>query len=160
MLETFYATAAQLCFALLGLWWVVVQFKYEGFVRDAVRRRTAYNISLYFVLPGAMSLFSLLATELTVLWRIAFTVAAALGALESIVLLTQGGAAALPGGFARAGRWIAVLLYLLIAVLAIVPDLARGAGFEPQLVEGILLSLLVFLGVQFAWTFFVEDTTA
>jgi hypothetical protein len=155
MLDTFYSTSAQICFALLGLWWVVVQFKYDEFMRDAARRRTAFNISLYFVLPGAMSLLSLLASEVTILWRIAFAIAGALGALETFFMLR--GATANEPAAARPARFAALVLYLVIVLLALAPDLARSAGLAPQLVEGILLALLVFLGVQFAWMFFVEN---
>ncbi len=156
MLETFYATSAQICFALLGLWWVVVQFKYDSFMRDAARRRTAYNISLYFILPGAMSLFSLLATEVTFLWQVAFVSAGVLGIVETIMLL-RGGALANQSTFARGARYAALLIYLLIVVFAFAPGILRALGITPLLVEGTLLALLVFLGAQFAWTFFAES---
>lgn len=155
MLETFYATSAQICFALLGLWWVVVQFKYDAFMRDASRRRTAYNISLYFVLPGAMSLFSLLASEVTVLWRIAFAVAGAIGAVETVQMMRQPPSAGSPA-FARPARWLALIVYILIVIFAAAPEILRMFGITPLLVEAILLSLLIFLGVQFAWVFFAE----
>lgn len=155
MLETFYATAAQISFALLGLWWVVVQFKYDDLMRHPQRRRTAYNISLFFVLPGAMSLFSLLATEATVLWRVGFGLAGAIGALETLTMLfdTEGGGVP---SFARPARWLTLIVYVLIVVFAAVPEILRDMGITPILVEAILLSFLVFLGVQFAWVFFAQ----
>lgn len=155
MLETFYATSAQICFALLGLWWVVVQFKYDLFMRDPARRRTAYNISLYFVLPGAMSLLSLLATEITILWRVAFFAAAAVGVFETARILF-GKTGAHGPGFGRGANLGALVIYILIAFFALVPELLRAFGITPLLVEAALLSLLLFLGVHLAWTFFME----
>ena len=61
MLDSFYSTAAQLSFVLLGLWWVVVQFKFDRWRHDPARRRMAYDISSFFLLPGLMSLTSLAA---------------------------------------------------------------------------------------------------
>ncbi len=155
MFDTFYATGAQICFALLGLWWVVVQFKYDEFMRDPQRRRTAYNISLYFVLPGIMSLFSLLADEITLIWRAAFVAAGVLGIIEMVMMVRGGTNVGSP--MARSARWGALLLYILIVFFALVPETARSVGIPPQLVEGTLLGLLVFLGVQMAWLFFIED---
>ena len=37
MLQTFYSTTAQVSFTLLGLWWVVVQFKFDAWADDHVR---------------------------------------------------------------------------------------------------------------------------
>jgi hypothetical protein len=158
MLDTFYATSAQVCFALLGLWWVVVQFKYDAFMRDPQRRRTAYNISLYFVLPGAMSLLSLLATEVTILWRVAFFMASALGVFETLAMLRRK-AAGVELAFARGARLGALVIYFFMALFALVPDLLRALGITPLLVEAVLLSLLIFLGIQFAWMFFAEIKT-
>ncbi|HZQ09811.1 MAG TPA: hypothetical protein VFD70_24755 [Anaerolineae bacterium] len=159
MFETFYATVAQVCFALLGLWWVVLQFKYAEFMRDDQHRRTAYSISLYFVLPGAMSLLSLLSTDVTILWRIAFMIAGALGALETLTMVVAGSEP--PGTRAtRLSRWLVLLIYFLIIVLAFSPDIPQTLGWNvpARLVEGILLSLLLFLGVHLAWVFF-SDTS-
>lgn len=155
MLDTFYSTGAQICFALLGLWWVVVQFKYDEFIRDPGRRRAAYNISLYFVLPGVMCLFSLLASELNILWRVAFILAGVIGLIETAMMLRARGQAPQPG-FAGAGRAAALALYVLIVLAAVFTDALKSVGITPLLVEAILLSLLVLLGVQLAWMFFVE----
>src|SRR5204863_450425 len=62
-LDGFYGAMAQVSFTLLGLWWVVVQFKYSDLMRDRRRRIQAYDTSLYFVLPGIMSLISQLASS-------------------------------------------------------------------------------------------------
>lgn len=155
MFDTFYATVAQVSFALLGLWWVVIQFKYADFREDTSLRRTAYNVSLYFVVPGIMSLFSLLATDVTLVWRLAFIIAGALGALETLLLILRN--ASIAGkGWARAARWAVMLLYLIIIFFAISPDILQSRGIPPRLVEGCLLSLVLVLGVQLAWDFFAD----
>lgn len=87
--EAFYQTMAQLCFTLLGLWWLVLQTKYSEWIGVRERRRRVTNISLYFLLPGAMSLLALLSTEVRFLWQIAFIVASALGAYETAALIHE-----------------------------------------------------------------------
>jgi hypothetical protein len=155
MFETFYATIAQISFALLGLWWVVIQIKYSDFIKDAAMRRTAYNISLYFVVPGIMSLLSLLSQDLTILWRSSFIVAGAIGALETVILILRGGA--LGGtGAARIARWAIVVLYLVIIFFAAFPEILQSRGIPPRLVEGVLLSLVAVLGAQLAWLYFAD----
>lgn len=155
MLETFYATSSSICFALLGLWWVVVQFKYDVFMLDPKRRRTAYNISLYFVLPGAMSLFALLAVEVTFIWQIAFTIAGVLGIIESIMLL-RAKALENQSALVRAARYAGVVIYFLIVIFALAPGMLRAVGITPLYVEGLLQTFIILLGIQFAWLFFAE----
>jgi hypothetical protein len=158
MLETFYSTTAQISFALLGLWWVVVQFKYQRLMDDPQWRRIAYDTSLYFLLPAIMSLISLLATEAKFLWRIGFGAAAFLGLVETILMIASS-----RSGFGRQRvfrivRWVVLPLYLFILIFAIRPELVStlGIGLQPILVEAILVSLLMFLGVSFAWFVFAE----
>ena len=158
MLETFYATGAQICFALLGLWWVVVQFKYDTLMRDPATRRTAYNISLYFVIPGAMYFLAVLSTDTPWVWQIAFVVGGVLGLIETVTQLRRNTPLAQTGS-ARAGQIAALALYLLILAFAIVPGVLREYGLVPRIVEGVLLTLLMLLGVQFAWMFFTEANT-
>jgi hypothetical protein len=158
MLDTFYSTVAQLCFALLGLWWVVVQFKHEEWMNRPGKRRMAYSISLYFILPGLMCLISLLAADAKILWRLGFGIAGALGAVESAYMIVRGDASAAPSGWLGLARWVVVLLYVLIVVLAIAPQLGQLVGLQALEVEGILVTLMVFLGVNFAWSSFATPT--
>jgi hypothetical protein len=157
MLETFYTTVASLCFALLGLWWVVVQFKHEQWMRDPARRRMAYDLSLYFILPGMMSLVSLLAADVKVLWRVGFAAAALLGAIETLAMIVTARPSA-SRSLGALARWVVLVLYALIAVIAVDPTLpaALGLGLKAIEVEGLLITLLLFLGVNLAWLFFTE----
>ncbi len=154
MIETFYATTAQICFALLGLWWVVVQFKYDLFMRDPVRRRTAYNISLYFILPGAMSLVAVLASAVPLFWQASFSIVGAVGLIEAIQLIRK--PLAVRSLFTRLSPPVSLVLYVLIIVFALVPGMLRALGVTPLHVEGILLGLIIVLGIQMAWNFFTQ----
>jgi hypothetical protein len=157
-LQAFYQTAAQLCFTLLGLWWLVLQTKYVEWIGDPRRRRMVTNISLYFLLPGAMSLLALLSPQAHLLWQAAFIVASGLGAFETLALLL--------GERAPAGSWLAVALrwsgavfYTAIAALALaslVPTLNAALRGSALTVSGILITLLIVSGVTLAWTYFIE----
>jgi hypothetical protein len=76
MAQELYATVAQASFSLLGLWWVLLQIRHDAWFADVAYRRSAYDISLYFLLPGMMGLGSLLAVGQPTIWRV---VIAALG---------------------------------------------------------------------------------
>ena len=156
MFETFYQSVAQLCFTLLGLWWIVLQTKYREWIGNTDRRRMATNISLYFLLPGSMSLLALLSTEAPILWRVAFAIAGFLGAIETALLLRH-----LQPNRGRLSllaivRWAGLALYLLIALIASVPTVTELLGVKPLLVAGTMLTLLIILGVSLAWSYFME----
>src|SRR5260221_11957293 len=75
VLETFYQTVAQLSFTLLGLWFLVLQTKYQEWIGSPADRRMGTSIALYFFVPGGMSLFALLSAPSLAVWRAAFAVA-------------------------------------------------------------------------------------
>jgi hypothetical protein len=160
VLQNFYSTMAQVSFTLLGLWWVVVQFKYSDFMRDRRRRIQAYDTSLYFVLPGIMSLVSLIAST-GVLWRITFTTAAVLGAVEAGFLLATTRKAQGSRLF-RTAKIVGMVLYILVALVAVVPPVTKRFGFHgPGIqVEGVFLALIIFLGVQSTWIQFAQGDHA
>ena len=161
--ETFYQTVAQLAFTLLGLWWLVLQTKYGEWIHHWARRRMATNITLYFLLPGSMSLLALLATNSRLLWQISFILAAFIGAVATVFFARA----------ARANQWrnpwsiriimlasgLGLALYMLIIVVALLPDVFRALGTTPLTVAGIAVTLLVVVGVTLAWTYFVEPFT-
>src|SRR5215211_5078157 len=142
MLTDFYVAFATVCFTLLGLWIIVVQTRHAEWRQSVIHRRRAYGVALHFSLPGLMSLLSLVDPASTTLWRISFAIVAAGGALA--LALVRGPA---PTGLA------AVVLYLLIALVAVVPGLVADIGVlaRPLRVEAALLTMLVFLGVNVAW---------
>ena len=158
--EVFYQTVAQLSFTLLGLWWLVLQTKYSEWIHDRPRQRMATNITLYFLLPGSMSLLALLATDSRLLWQVSFIIAAVIGAVTTILFLRD--ALKSPWRNPMSIRVISlasglgVALYILVIIVALAPDLFRAMGATPLTVAGIGVTLLVIVGVTLAWTYFVE----
>ncbi|MCC6176076.1 MAG: hypothetical protein IT305_12290 [Chloroflexi bacterium] len=61
-LNVVYGIMAGLSFTLLGLWWIACQ-AHMDWLAEPTGRRMAYVVSLHFVLPGAMSLLSLVAPD-------------------------------------------------------------------------------------------------
>ena len=160
MLTAFYQTAAQLCFTLLGLWWLVLQTKYREWIGDSERRRMATSVSLYFLLPGAMSLIALLGTDIPALWRTTFALASAIGAIETLLSAVRAGREK-ERRLAAAGQWLGFALYVVVVVVAVAvtpPGISLfGAALSPLLTAGLSLSLLVTLGVLLAWGYFLDQ---
>lgn len=150
----FYQTVAGFSFTLVGLWWAVVQFRHEEWMHHPAWRRLVYAVHLSFMVPGVMSLGAIAAGDLKIIWRLVFLLAS-LFAIVALITLTQLAHAA--GGrrdwFLAVGRWAVVLLYALIAVVAVDTSLVKliSPEIQPLQVEGLLLTLLVFLGTNVAW---------
>ena len=163
--ETFYQTTATISFTLLGLWWIALQAKYAEWIADPLRRRMISIITLYFLLPGSMSLLALLAIQNRLLWRIAFVIACMIGVFATGLLAADarkatGEAQENPTSWnwrvMRWSCWVGVVLYLLIAVIALGAPTLTAAGIEPLLVAGTCLTLIVILGLVLAWTYYLE----
>jgi hypothetical protein len=158
--DIFYSTFALAAFALLGLWWVVVAERRREWAALPYRRRQAYSVSLYFTLTGVMGLVSLISAEggHTAVWRLAFGIAAAIGALETVLSLVRARAEPLREGRVQGLLWLTVPLYLVVLAVAIHPSLASDIGLDlkPLETEAILVSLLFLLGVNYGWLLFME----
>jgi len=157
MLTDFYIAFGPVCFTLLGLWLIVVQTRHTEWRGVAAHRRRAYGVALHFSLPGLMSLLSLVNPTSMTLWRVSFAVVAASGAI--VLLLVRG---SLPGTIGRVAYLAAVTLYALIAVIAAAPSLVSDVGLSVRAlqVEAVLLTVLVFFGVNVAWLLLFEETPA
>jgi hypothetical protein len=155
VLKDFYLAFGTVCFTLLGLWIIVVQTRHAEWRRSAVHRRRSYGISLHFSLPGLMSLVALIDPFSSGLWRTAFAVIALGGAVTLVVV--RGPA---PSTLGLVGYCVAVLLYLVIGVLAVAPELLADLGIDaaPVRVEAVLLTLVVFLGANVAWLLVFDDS--
>ncbi|MGD0376320.1 MAG: hypothetical protein ABSB01_17270 [Streptosporangiaceae bacterium] len=155
MLTDFYTAFGTVCFTLLGLWMVVLQTRHAEWRGVAVQRRRAYGVALYFSLPGLMSLLSLVDSASTTLWRVSFAIVAAGGAI--VLVLLRG---SLPGWVGLAAYLAAVALYVLIAVVAVVPSVVADVGMSvrPLRVEAVLLTILVFFGANVALMLLFEET--
>ncbi len=154
MLKDFYLAFSAVCFTLLGLWLIVVQTRHDEWRRSALARRRAYGVALHFSLPGLMSLLALVDPESAVLWRTSFAIVAIGGA---VVLIVLRGAAV--GVFGLIAYVFAIAVYALIGLLAIAPRIVSGIGLDvsPVRVEAVLLTVLVFAGVNVAWLLLFEE---
>ena len=142
MLDAFYGAFSPACFALLGLWLVVVQMRAADLQASRELRRQAYAVALFFALPGMMGVLALVDAADPQYWRISFAVIA----LAGVVLLAA--VHGLPGsrGLRESASFLAVLLYLAIAGLAIFVG-----GAAALRTEAVLLTVLIFLGFNVAW---------
>ena len=157
--EAFYGAVSTASFTLLGLWLVVVQAR-PSWRFDPDRRRMAYVVSLHFLLPGAMSVLALAAPGQAVVWRVSFAVAGAIG-LVGVVLMIR--ALREDHDTPRIVRWLQLVVlpgYVLVTALAVSPGIvaAVGLALTPLQVEALILSLLLFFGVQSAWFLLLEPT--
>ncbi len=154
---TFYATTSAVSFTLLGFWWVVVQFRHDEMTQDPGRRRLAFVVSLHFILPGLMSLGALLTGDEPIVWRLTFGLAGVAG--MAAVVVASRGVKEPTGAIAAIGKaeWIALPLYAILTLVALRPDLVQPTiGLVPLQVEGVVMTLLVFFGIVFAWALFTE----
>ena len=148
-METFYATLASICFALVGLWWVVVQFKYDLFMTSPGGRLAAYAASMHFVAPGVISLVAVLTTDQLPIWRVGSVAGSVLGIVASI--------AALRGALLTESQRVAeVSLLTLFVVMAVLSFVGTPIlGLRPIVIEALVNVAVIVLGVQYAWQFFV-----
>ena len=154
MLKDFYVSFSAVCFTLLGLWLIVVQTRHAEWRGSLLHRRRVYGVAMHFSLPGLMSLVALVDPESSALWRASFALAAIGGAAALIAL--RGPA---PGTLGLTAYISAIALYVLIGILAIAPHIVGRLGLEaaPVRVEAVLLTLLVFAGVNVAWLLLFEE---
>lgn len=152
-MDTFYQTVTTFCFTLIGLWWGVVQFRHDEWMNDPNHRRMAYAIHLSFLIPGVMSLGSLVSQDARIIWQLVFVIAGAVGGLGMFLIMQTIKSPVARGWLFAWGKWIVLLLYAFVVIIALAPDLTKPLNLKPLQVEGLLLSILVFLGVSFAWEF-------
>jgi len=154
-LDSFYAIVSGTCFALVGLWWGVVQFNRDWLKQDETRM-LAGGIYLSFLLPGVMSLIAQVSGDNKIIWRATFVIAAALGMYFTARLIMKTRASTKTIGPFRRYRWIVIVLYLLVLVFGAAPELAAPLSLAPLQVESILLSLLILIAHGLAWEFMTQ----
>ena len=145
-MNEFYGAVSAACFALLGLWWVVIELNHGSWLEDPALRRTAGRVSLYFLIPGTISLLSML-DDGGVFWRVVFLTGAAVGLGDAILAARAGPT---PGA-SRAFSLVGFGTFALVALVAAIPGLVRNLGVAPLAVEGVLVALLLLLGAWMAW---------
>jgi hypothetical protein len=159
-LVDFYQAFSAACFALLGLWLVVVQIRLDDWRADPVAKRRAYGVALHFVLPAMMGVFALVDESSPVFWRVSFAVAAFGGAV--VMFAVRGFPLPVADGRRRmrtlpgidqvglAAFAAAIVLYVLVGALAI------EGGTVALRTDAVLLTVLVFLGFNVAWLLLFE----
>jgi hypothetical protein len=157
VLKDFYLSFSAVCFTLLGLWLIVVQTRHAEWRGSALARRRAYGVALHFSLPGLMSLLALVNPDSSILWRTSFAIVAIGGA---VVLIVLRGAAV--GKVGLTVYILAIALYAVIGLLAIAPRIVGNLGLDTTSVrvEAVLLTILVFIGVNVAWLLLFEEAPA
>jgi cytochrome bd-type quinol oxidase subunit 2 len=150
--SAFYGVVSAINFTLLGLWWVAVKDRAGWDGDTALSHRTAYLVSLQFVIPGTVSLLAQVAPDVPTVWRAAFALAGVVGAVGIVMLSDEVRRTSDLRLAPTLFRLFGVPLYVLVALVAVVPLPASfDLGLAPIQIEALLLSLLVFLGVQEAW---------
>lgn len=155
-LETFYQTVSQVSFTLLGFWLIVLQTKYQEWSGKAERRRMIVNISLYFLLPGTMSLLAMLAIQATAIWRVSFVVTSAVGAIETVLMLRSLQRSKTSSRSGALTRIVELILFTLTAVVGLFPQEFNRFGLTALTVAGVLLTLMVVGGVALMWIYLIE----
>ena len=149
-ISTFYALFSATCFALLGFWWNLLQGNPQ-WLRDPATRSAVGGVYLSFLLPGADGALRPgrryrdhddLADQLRRDRRGRAGGHAA-------------GAAAQPafGGRRHPRPGVAIVLYALVAVVGLVPEIGGLFDLKAIQVEAILLILLVLLAHGLVWRF-------
>lgn len=160
-ISALYRVTATISFTLIGLWWLVLQLARDEWIDDPARRRENLLVVLGFLLPATATLFGGAANEGWV-WRSAFGVAGALGAVAMTVYATAGVEGRRYGGAKQAVRYASAALYAAILAVSIAENLpdSLGINVSTRELEGMLVALLVALNVVVAWLQFsatVED---
>jgi hypothetical protein len=154
-LDSFYSIVSGTCFALVGLWWGVIQFN-KGWLRNDETRALAGGIYLSFLIPGLMSLVAMVSGDNKLIWRVTFVIAAALGMYFTTRLIMKTRSSTGSIGPFRRNRWIVIVLYLLVLVFGANPELAKPLNLQPLQVEAILLSLLILIAHGLTWEFMTQ----
>jgi hypothetical protein len=122
----------------------------------------AYTVALHFLLPAMMSVLSMVAPDQPVVWRVVFAASGALGVAGVLLyrraLLEEYDVPRL----ATIVGWVVLPIYAAIVLLALAPTIPAqlGLALSAVQVEAILVSLVLFLGVQAAWILIVEPPRA
>ena len=155
MLNQFYGAFAPLSFTVYGLWLIVVQTRHNDWRRSPAHQRRAYAVSLHFALPGLMSLLALVDPTATSVWRVSFALSAAAGAIV-LAYLQFSPLPTPPGALWQLESMISIVLYVLVVLVAVAPGTVTSIG-APLRVEAVLLSLIIFLGINVAWALMFDE---
>jgi hypothetical protein len=154
----FYQTLTSVSFTLLTIWFAVMQFAHGGWRTDGDRHRATLHIALHFFLPGMLGLSSLLSapSDGGVIWRSAFVLAGAIGAVEAVQFLTAPEGP--DGTVQRALRTLDPVLYVALVATAFVP--AKATMLTPLQIGGMVNGAVFLSGLCSVWLAFAERPAA
>src|SRR3954463_11267519 len=153
-ISTFYALFSATCFAMLGFWWQLLQGNPQ-WLRDPDTRTAVGGVYLSFLFPGLMGLFAQVGGAGTsTVWRISFVAIAALGLVTTLRALPHSRRSDVDDSL---NRVLAVVVYGLIALVGLVPEIGGWADLKAIQVEAILLILLVVLAHGLVWRFMTAE---
>jgi hypothetical protein len=153
-ISTFYALFSATCFALVGFWWSLLQGN-PHWLRDPATRSAVGGVYLSLLLPGLMGLFAQVGGPgTTTVWRVSFVGIAVVGLVATIRALPHSRRAAQDD---LAARVVTVVVYSLIAVVGVVPEVGKPLHLTGIQVEAILLILIVTLAHGLVWRFMTTE---
>jgi hypothetical protein len=154
MLTEFYIPLSVVCFTLLGLWMVVAATRQAEWRGSPLHRRRALAVATHFSLPGLIGLLALVNPDSGGLWRVSAGVAAG-GGIVALIALRAPAA----GRLGPAVYIAAIAAYVVIVILAIHPHIVGQLSFPiaPERIEAVLLTGVVFAGVNVAWLLMFEN---
>jgi hypothetical protein len=152
--STFYALFSATCFALLGFWWSLIQAN-PRWLRDPATRSAVGGVYLSFLLPALMGLFAQVGSAgSTPVWRSSFVVIAVVGLVTTLRALPHSRRSGVDD---RPNRIAAVVLYGLVAVVGVFPEVVEWMDLSGIQAEAILLILLVVLAHGLVWRFMTSE---
>ena len=154
MLAEFYIPLSVVCFTLLGLWLVVVATREAEWRGSQLHRRRAFAAATHFSLPGLIGLLALVNPDSGGLWRVSAGVAAG-GGIVALIALRAPAA----GQLGLVIYIASIAAYAVMVILAIHPHIVGQLSFPiaPERIEAVLLTGLVFAGVNVAWLLVLEN---
>ena len=154
MLAEFYIALSAVCFTLFGLWLVVAATRQAEWRGSSLHQRRAFAVATYFSLPGLMGLLVLVNPDSGGLWRVSLGVFAG-GGIVALIALRAPAA----GKLGLAAYLATMAAYVVIVILAIHPHIVGLLGFHnaPERIEAVLLTGVVFAGVNVAWLLLFEN---
>jgi hypothetical protein len=149
-ISTFYALFSATCFALLGFWWNLLQGN-PHWLRDPETRPAVGGVYLALLLPAMMGLFAQVGgAGTTTIWRISFVGIAVVGVVTTLRALPHSRRTEVDD---TATRVATIVIYALIALVGVVPEVGRFFNLKAIQVEAILLILIVLSAHGLVWRF-------
>jgi len=153
-ISTFYALFSATCFALLGFWWNLLQGN-PHWLRDPATRPAVGGVYLALLLPALMGLFAQVGGDgTTTVWRVSFVGIALVGLVTTLRALPHSRRTQVDDAYTRVAT---VVIYALIAIVGVVPEVGKPLDLKAIQVEAILLILLVLSAHGLVWRFMTAD---